>query len=247
MKARIKFRKYGVLKFIGHLDVMRYFQKAMRRADIPIAFTGGYSPHMIMSFAQPLGLGITSEGEYMDIELKEHISSSDAVKQLNAAMVEGIDIVSFREISDDKKSSGMTIVAAAEYLIVPKELEEKALEGHHSETAVFPEEWENAIRDFMEQEEIVVLKKTKKSEKEVDIKPMIYDFHLEEAGIRMFLATGSEANLKPDLVMDTFFDYINLHKSEMPLHYHRVEVFAKNPDSEDPKFVSLESLGREIE
>ena len=58
LKVRIKFRKYGVMKFIGHLDVMRYFQKAMRRADIPIAFTGGYSPHMIMSFAQPLGIGI---------------------------------------------------------------------------------------------------------------------------------------------------------------------------------------------
>ena len=58
MKARIKFRKYGVLRFIGHLDVMRYFQKVMRRADIPIAFTGGYSPHMIMSFASPLGIGL---------------------------------------------------------------------------------------------------------------------------------------------------------------------------------------------
>ena len=54
LKARIKFRKYGIMRFIGHLDVMRFFQKAMRRANIPIAFTGGYSPHMIMSFAQPL-------------------------------------------------------------------------------------------------------------------------------------------------------------------------------------------------
>jgi len=45
MKARIKFRKYGSLRFIGHLDVMRFFQKVMRRADIPIAFSGGYSPY----------------------------------------------------------------------------------------------------------------------------------------------------------------------------------------------------------
>ena len=79
MKVRIKFRKYGILKYIGHLDVMRFFQKAMRRADIPIAFTGGYSPHMIMSFAQPLGLGVTSEGEYLDIELAWDITSEDAV------------------------------------------------------------------------------------------------------------------------------------------------------------------------
>ena len=71
MKARIKFRKYGSLRFIGHLDVMRFFQKVMRRADSPIAFSGGYSPHMIMSFANPLGIGLTSDGEYFDIEYRE--------------------------------------------------------------------------------------------------------------------------------------------------------------------------------
>ncbi len=96
MKVRIKFRKYGALKFIGHLDVMRFFQKAMRRAEIPIAFTGGYSPHMIMSFANPLGIGLTSDGEYFDIELKEPISSEAAVRQLNQVMVEGIEVLSFR-------------------------------------------------------------------------------------------------------------------------------------------------------
>lgn len=247
MKARIKFRKYGVLKFIGHLDVMRYFQKAMRRADIPIAFTGGYSPHMIMSFAQPLGLGVTSEGEYLDIELQEPISSAAAVSQLNATMVEGIDIVSLKEIPDDKKSSGMTIVAAAEYLVLPKDKEENALSENRSQTDVFPAEWNASIRDFMNQKEIVVLKKTKKSEKEVDIKPMIYDFHMEECGIRLFLAAGSEANLKPDLLMDTFLKFMKISENEMPLHYHRVDVFAKNPDSEEPKYVTLESLGTDIE
>ena len=71
MKARIKSPQYGVMKFIGHLDVMRFFQKVMSRADIPIAFSGGFSPHMIMSFANPLGVGVTSDGEYFDIELVE--------------------------------------------------------------------------------------------------------------------------------------------------------------------------------
>lgn len=81
MKVRIKFRKYGALRFIGHLDVMRFFQKAMRRAEIPIAFTAGYSPHMIMSFANPLGIGLSSDGEYFDIELSGPISSKEAVRR----------------------------------------------------------------------------------------------------------------------------------------------------------------------
>ena len=65
---------------------------------------------MIMSFAQPLGVGVTSDGEYFDIEITEPISSEKAVAQLNAVMVEGVEVISFREISSDKKASGMTIV-----------------------------------------------------------------------------------------------------------------------------------------
>ena len=72
---------------------------------------------MIMSFAQPLGVGVTSDGEYFDIEITKPISSENAVAQLNAVMVEGIEVISFREISSDKKASGMTIVAAADYKV----------------------------------------------------------------------------------------------------------------------------------
>ena len=58
MKIRVKFKKWGCMKFIGHLDMMRYFQKAVRRADIDIRYSEGYSAHQIMSFAAPLGVGI---------------------------------------------------------------------------------------------------------------------------------------------------------------------------------------------
>ena len=68
MKLRVKFAKYGALKFIGHLDVMRFFQKANRRAELDMSYSTGFSPHQIMSFAAPLGLGLESNGEYMDIE-----------------------------------------------------------------------------------------------------------------------------------------------------------------------------------
>ena len=69
MKVRIKFSKTGALRYIGHLDVMRYFQKAIRRTDIAASYSNGFSPHMIMSFAEPLGVGLTSIGEYFDLEL----------------------------------------------------------------------------------------------------------------------------------------------------------------------------------
>ena len=165
MKARIKFRKYGVLRFIGHLDVMRFFQKLMRRADIPIAFTGGYSPHMIMSFASPLGIGLTSDGEYLDIELTAPVDSLEAVKRMNKECAEGIEVISIRQIPDEKKMTGMTILAAADYLVSVKE-------------GTLPENWKEGFSDFMAQKEIRVIKQTKRSEREVDIRPLIYRWEI---------------------------------------------------------------------
>ena len=104
------------MKFIGHLDMVRYFQKAMRRANIPATFTKGYSPHMVMSFAHPLGVGLTSEAEYIDIELEEAITSKQAIAQLTQVMAEGVDVFTFVEIAPEKKFSAMTIVAGADYL-----------------------------------------------------------------------------------------------------------------------------------
>ena len=169
MKVRIKFRKYGVMRFIGHLDVMRYFQKAIRRAEIPIAFTTGYSPHMIMSFAQPLGVGVTSDGEYFDIEITKPISSENAVAQLNAVMVEGIEV-------------------------------------------------------------------------------MIYEMSALDDGLYLYLATGSEQNLKPDLVAEAFLKFAGEDPEETPVHIHRIDVYAKNPDAEEGKteFISLDGLGKDI-
>lgn len=220
LKARIKFKKNGTMKFIGHLDVMRYFQKAMRRAEIPIAFTKGFSPHMIMSFAQPLGIGLTSDGEYFDIEVDTYIDPADAVKRLNEVMVEGMEVSNFVYISDNKKQSGMTITAAADYHVYPL-VSIKSSEEHLE----IPKDWPEKIAEFIKQDEIIVLKKTKKSEKEVNIRAMIYDMHVDGDAICLFLATGSEQNLKPDLVMETFLNFI---EEDIPMHYHRLNVYAKN-------------------
>ena len=236
LKARIKFRKYGSMKFIGHLDVMRFFQKVMRRADIPIAFSGGYSPHMIMSFAQPLGIGLTSDGEYLDIELTEPVDSKEAVTRMNAVSVEGIEILSMVQISEEKKASGMTITAASDYQVFLLE------SGKSSEIRKkIPTGWKETWEKFLAQDHILVWKKTKKSEKEVDIKPMIFSSEIKEDYIYLFLATGSEQNLKPDLVMETFLKYIG--QEQAPLFYNRLDVYARN---EDGKLVPLEALGTPI-
>ena len=110
MKVRIKFAKTGHMKFVGHLDTMRYFQKAVRRAGLPIAFSGGYSPHMIMSFAAPLGVGTTSLGEYFDMELTETVPTKEIENRLNAVMVDGVSVCSARQVEDGKASTAIMVV-----------------------------------------------------------------------------------------------------------------------------------------
>ena len=101
MKIRIKFSKTGHMRYIGHLDIMRYFQKLMRRAEVDIKYSEGFSPHQIMSFAQPLGLGDTSEGEYVDIE----VGVSEGSKEM------------LRIADETRRSNAMSLVAAADYRI----------------------------------------------------------------------------------------------------------------------------------
>ena len=234
MKARIKFRKNGVMKFIGHLDIMRYFQKAIRRAEIPIAFTSGYSPHMIMSFANPLGVGLTSDGEYFDIELTESIASKEAVRRLNEQMVDGMEIVSFVQIPDDKKSKGMSIVAGADYLSSVK-------------NGSLPEDLAEKLEAFYAQNEICVVKKTKKSEKEVDIRPMIYKLECRDGKIYMRVAAGSVQNLKPELVTEAFVRYLGMYAEEVTFTHHRLETFAESENTESKMIlVPLNALGTEI-
>lgn len=242
MKVRIKFKKYGSLRFIGHLDVMRFFQKVMRRAQIPIAFTAGYNPHMIMSFASPLGIGLTSEGEYFDIELAGYISSAEAVRRMNAVSVDGIEVVSFRQIAEEKKMTGMSIVAAADYLVGFRNSKDRAIW----------KPYEDRITSFLEQPEIVVLKQTKRSEQESNIRPLIYKMEPRENGICLRLAAGSAQNLKPELVMSAFCRFAGLEEKRLTFTRHRLEMYADLASDVEKaegmrKLVTLEELGKDIE
>ena len=236
MRIRIKFQKYGVMKFIGHLDIMRYFQKCMRRGNIDIAYSEGFSPHQIMSFAAPLGVGITSDGEYLDIEVNTTRSSEESIKALNNVMVEGIEITSYRKLGDaDKKA--MSLVAAADY--------ELRIKDNYEVPDV---DFEATLEEFFQKpSEILITKQTKKSEKVMDLKQLVYDFKIyREEGRPVFylnVCTGSTDNLKPELVLATFYEYLGLAFEPLSIQIHRIDVYG----DVNGKFVSLGEMGEIIE
>ena len=236
MKTRMRFVKCGSMKFIGHLDCMRFFQKAIRRAKLDVAYSKGYSPHQLMSFASPLGVGVTSDGEYIDVEFYSlpDLSLPDLVTYLNQFMTDEIFVTDIEIMPAGFKNS-MSLLIAADYMVVEKE------------AGVFPENWQEKWLSFMEQQEIVIEKKTKKSVKEVDIKPHIlaWDFsmddfakkngenygtlHCDYEGNSLFmrLTSGSETNIKPELVMQAFYAFCENELEPYSYQIHRMQMIFK--------------------
>ena len=233
MKIRVKYTKEGPIRFVGHLDTMRYFQKAIRRAALPAAFSGGFSPHMIMSFASPLGVGIESTGEYFDLELKETMPTAQICEALNSVMTDGVRILSVRQVEDGKAGSAMSLVAAADYYVSFREGKEP------------PVKWQDKIDPFLSQKEIIITKETKTGEKQVNIRPFIYLFEEREGGLFMRLASASSNFTRPETTATAFFRFLGYEPLPFTFFIRRLEIYASKETEEDPVFVSLESLGEE--
>lgn len=227
LKTRIKFQKIGYVRFIGHLDVQRYFQQAFKRADIPVLYSKGFSPHPLLSFASPLGIGMTSEGEYADVELDEtQVTSGEKleslIERLNAVMNEGITVLDWKKLEDTAKNA-MSTVAAADYMV--------SFRPGYYHKEVFLQR----CAEFFRQEEMIVLKKTKRSQKEENIRLLLLE--LKPMGESIFIKTvsGSANNLKPELVMNAFCNYLGYPYEKIAFMIHRLETYMKVGDD----YVSL--------
>lgn len=221
MKIRVRFSKQGQMKFIGHLDMVRYFQKVMRRGEIDVAYSEGFSPHQKMSFAAPLSVGVLSKGEYFDMEVNSTLSTKEAIERINEQNVEGVKVLSYKLLTDNAKNA-MAVMSAADYFVY---------------TDIFTDD---DITGFINQDSINVIKKTKKSEKEVDIKPLIYSIKKEDNGIFIKLAQGSAQNLKPELVVTALENFTQ--KSDTSYIYERLDMYC----TEDGKLISLDNIGSDI-
>lgn len=231
IKVRVKFSKHGALKFIGHLDIMRYFQKVFRRSGIDIAYTEGFSPHQVMSFAAPLGVGLESDGEYMDVELNSMESTDDIKRRMNEQMAEGMEVLSV-VVLPEKSGSAMAAVAAAGYYISFRDGFEP------------PQGWREAIKEFLSAEQILVEKQTKKSVLKIDLKPSIYDFRLSSYQMKnclyLMVNASSAGNIKPAMVMEAMFQKLGLPYDASKMMITREDTYLNRGTEEEPVFVPMD-------
>ncbi len=184
-KYSIRYAKRGDAKFVSHLDFLRLIQRAMRRAGLPLKFSEGFNPHPCLSFAHPLGVGITGERELFEVELTA--PCEDIVARLAPKMPRGIEILEAVECEKNRFS----LVARAMYTVQPEVLPSKA-----------------QLEAFLEKREILTEKKTKSGVKTADIRPDIFDASLQDDLLLLCLAAGSSANLKPATVMDAMAEQL---------------------------------------
>ena len=180
----------GRVKYVGHLDTMRLFQRLIKVAQLPVSYSQGFSPHSLVYFALPLAVGMSSEGEYMEIVMDEVVPPKEVKERLQKVMVEGITLVDAYEV-EEKSASLMSLVQGAYYVI--------SLKCPNS-----PEITAESLRTkIKESSELIVMKKGKKGIGPIDIKPLILktDFTDQQGSIEINLQVyaGSSKNLNPDL------------------------------------------------
>lgn len=231
MNIRVKYTKTGPVKFISHLDVMRYFQKGIRRAGLDISYSSGFSPHQIISFAAPMPLMMTSLGEYFDAEFNSVTTAKDMVDRFNAVgspFMKMVDIV----ILPDKAEKAMSLVSASDYKITFHE-DVKATVSRDALLEV--------VSELMDSDEILALKKTKRSESYVNIRGSIREMSVtDDDGVYMLLNAGSVDNLKPELVMEVISEKLQLSLTRFGYDLERIETYLTK---EDGTLASLLSEG----
>ncbi len=214
-KIRLKFSKGEEVKYISHLDLLRTFQRAIKRAGIPINYSQGFNPHPIMSFALPLSVGTTSESEYMEMELKSEIKPQQIVDQLNEVLPKGIEIIKV-EIVNNNSRKDFGLICMADYNV---KIELKNAIAVDVKTE---------LKKMLHTDEILIEKKTKKGKKEINIIPLIHELDVQKQDgnyieFHLKLSAGSKANLKVDLVLQAFnqhiqgfeVDYAAIHRTEL--------------------------------
>ena len=221
MRALFEFRKLDRLKFVSHLDLQRFMQMALRRTDIPVAYSQGFNPHPQMSFASALAMGWTSDCEVLELKLADAIAQEEAFRQMSIALPPDLPLRRVRLI-EDTMPKRMAIVQMSDYSIT--------VGGEGAEALVAQ------IPGFMAETSVVALRKTKSGEKPTDIRPwsVLLSSIQTEFGYEILarLLLTEPATLKPDLLMRVLAERAGLSVLPETIHYHRTQLWALNKKGE---------------
>lgn len=187
------FEKGERLRHIGHLDIQRAMQRALRRSGMPVSYSQGFNPHILVTFASALSTGAAGRRELMDVTLDREVDPEAFLSAMNAALPPDMQLVDAR-VMEDKHPALMAMLTAADYTIrlLDEETAGKCL---------------TAIPAFLEQECIMAMRKSKRGMKECDIRPLIHELREEGGALRAVLTLTEASACKPDMLVTALCGY----------------------------------------
>lgn len=223
----VTFQKGESLRYIGHLDLMRSWQRALRRSGLPIRYSNGFNPHILLSFASPLTVGVAGLREIMDVPMAQEISPDQMVSELNKVLPDCLQAVSARRVEDDFPTL-MALVAASDFSI--------QVSGREAASALC-----KAQAAFMELDELVLLRKTKSGENDCNIRPFVLNASCEctdsGATLRFLVDCNNQGSVKPQLLIKALCRLAGI--DEPPYIAYRERIMAR----EKGTLIPLETYG----
>jgi len=225
----MQYSKEEEARFLSHLDLMTAMERAFRRAQLPLAFSEGFNPHPRISYASALAVGVTSESEYLDLELEEEVAADVVLKLLQDSFPQGLKVLAVVPVTQ-RKESLMAIINMARYHVVIPLLQD-----------ILQQDVDKMINDSYSSEAWVVLRQGKKGERQVDIRPGVYSIQgrieievvdkimKNKLSIEMDVQTGSTGNVKPEEVL-AILQRASCFPWEANVRVHRLGLFIREED-----------------
>ena len=191
-RLRVRFRRGEEVKYITHLDLMRFWERALRRAGAPLAYSEGHTPRPRLSLAAPLAVGVTSSAELMDIFLTARLAPADFIRSIGAQLTPGIEVIEVAEV-------GLGIPSLQSELRWARYRIEGPFDGP-------PEEVRSAVGRFLATESIPWEHMREKEVRKYDIRALVRDLSAEDApagsyALSMVLRCDNSATGRPEQVV----------------------------------------------
>jgi len=227
MRMMVVFEKGAALRHIGHLDLMRTVQRALRRSNLPVKYSNGFNPHIRLSFAAPLSVGVIGLRELMEVPVEDGLTEEQFVTRMNAALPSCLQIRYCRSVPDEFPAL-MSLVAGADYRITFAKTEEGHKAAQH-------------FASFMALDSYVAQRRTKSGENPCDIRPFVLDGACTENEMDYVIDLRTIATqagmLKPSLWFDSLREFAEC--GEIPHLIYRKNILAK---AKDGSLVPLEEV-----
>ena len=209
MRMIAEFEKMGRMSWFSHLDLQNTMQRALRRAQLPVAYSQGFNPHVLTSFATALSVGCQSRGEGMEVEMAGEISPEEFAEKLNACLPDGLKVRRCAPVPDSAPAL-MAKVAEAGYDITAPNAD-----------------LTQAVEAFLKAEEVMVEKRSKTKTRLVNIRPMVHEitcaFDGKDSRLSMVLEQTNANALKVELVMQAL-------APEQEFRFVRTALYAAGSD-----------------